>query len=261
MERYGERRAAVRIEVGCWRFSPASRTSSAWPHERDSGRIIDLATQTPLTQELLEYLREISLRDDECLRELRDETERYPMGAAMQVMAEEGQLLEFLVKLVSARNALEVGTFTGYSTLCIAKGLAQGGRLVTCDISKKWLSIAQPYWQRADVCDVIEPRIGDARVLLSQLLAEVGANFMDFIFIDADKAAYSTYYELGLSLLRPGGLMLVDNTLYFGRVLDAESGDADTLALRRFNELVRGDNRVDLSVLPMADGITMVRKR
>ena len=226
-----------------------------------SARIANLATQTPLTPELLAYLREISLRDDQSLRELREETSRYPMGAAMQVMAEEGQLLELLVKLVSARNALEVGTFTGYSTLCIAKGLVKGGRLITCDMSNKWLSIAQPYWQRAGVCDVIEPRIGDARLVLTDLLSEVGSNFMDFIFIDADKAAYSIYYELGLSLLRVGGLMVIDNTLYFGRIQDAASSDPDVLALRAFNQSVRNDERVDLSVLPMADGITMVRKR
>lgn len=220
-----------------------------------------MAKQTPLTKELLDYLCEISLRDEETLRELREETERYPMGTEMQVMAEEGQLLQFLVKLISARNALEIGTFTGYSALCIAKGLTKDGRLITCDINKKWPKIAEPFWKQAGLSGLIESRIGDAGLLLTELLSEVGANYMDFIFIDADKAAYPLYYELGLKLLREGGLMVVDNTLYFGRVLDVASGDPDTVAIRDLNELIRRDDRVDLTVLPMADGITMVRKR
>lgn len=223
--------------------------------------IIEMATQTPLTEQVLDYVREVSLRDDQYRRELREETERYPMGPAMQVMAEEGQLLEFLVRLISARNALEVGTFTGYSALCIAKGLAQNGRLITCDINKKWQKIAEPHWKRAGVSGFIEPRIGDARLILTDLLSEVGANFMDFIFIDADKAAYPIYYELGLKLLRYGGLMVVDNTLYFGRVADIAANDPDTVAIREVNELIRRDDRVDLAMLPMADGITLVSKK
>lgn len=217
--------------------------------------------QTPLTQEIIDYVRTISLRDDEQLRQLRDETERYPMGSAMQVMAEEGQLLEFLVKLVSARNALEIGTFTGYGALCIARGLEQNGRLITCDINKKWLTIAMPYWERAGVSEVIQSRTGDAQIIMNDLLSEYGPGYMDFIFIDADKTAYKSYYELGLELLRAGGLMVLDNTLYFGRVLDSGNGDPDTTAIRDLNELIRHDERVDLTVLPMADGITMVRKR
>jgi O-methyltransferase len=225
------------------------------------GGISKLATQTPITEKLMDYVREVSLRENELLRNLREETVRYPMGATMQVMAEEGQLLEFLARTVGARNALELGTFTGYSALCIAKGLTADGQLITCDSNKKWPEIGKPYWEEAGLGDVIESRIGDAEELLIALLSELGSNYMDLIFVDADKSAYKRYYELGLDLLRVGGIMLLDNTLYFGRVADSSINDRETVAIRDLNIAIHRDDRVDLVVIPMADGITMVRKK
>ncbi|HWG99060.1 MAG TPA: class I SAM-dependent methyltransferase [Pilimelia sp.] len=206
-------------------------------------------------------MRSVSLRDDEILRELRDLTATLPMGRAMQVMAEEGQLLGLLVGLVGARRVLEVGTFTGYSTLCMARMLPPDGRLVTCDVSRRWPGIGADYWARAGVADRIEVRIGDAAQTLGELLAHEGPDRFDLAFIDADKVGYPRYYELSLQLVRPGGLIVVDNTLLFGRVVDPSDQEPDTVAVRELNELLRDDDRVDISLLPMADGITLARKK
>jgi O-methyltransferase len=220
-----------------------------------------VADQTPLSQELLAYLRTSSLREDDILRELRIETANYPMGQAMQVMAEEGQFLALLVKLTNARTVLEIGTFTGYSTLSMARALPPDGRLITCDITRRWSVVGERYWQRAGVADRIEVRIADAAQTLAGLLDEQGPGFVDFAFIDADKANYGVYYEKTLQLMRPGGLIAIDNTFYFGRVVDSEDNSPDTAEIRRLNSSILHDDRVDLSMLPMADGITLVRKR
>jgi len=220
-----------------------------------------MAEQTTLSPDLLDYLRENSLREDPILRELREETVKYPMGRAQQVMAEEGQLLNFLVTLMGARTAVEVGTFTGYSSLCIARALPASGSLVTCDVTKRWSAIGRPYWERAGVADRIEVRIGEATATLPELTSAWGAATVDFGFIDADKANYSRYYELLYTLVRPGGLIAFDNTLFGGRVADLHADDPDTVAIRDLNALLYADERVDLTVLPMADGITLVRKR
>jgi O-methyltransferase len=220
-----------------------------------------MAGQTPLSNELLAYHRDVSLREDDILRDLRDETDKYPMGQVMRVMPEEGQLLGLLVALTGASSVLEVGTFTGYSTLCMARSLPPGGRLLTCDITNKWPQIGVPYWEAAGVADLIEVKIGDARETLADLLNELGPESIDFGFIDADKANYPTYYESTLKLLRPAGLMVLDNTLFFGRVIDSTAQDPDTVAIRELNILLRDDDRVDQSMLSMADGITLVRKR
>lgn len=220
-----------------------------------------MAEQTTLSSELLNYLRESSLREDLILRELREETVKYPMGSAQQVMAEEGQLLTFLVTLTGARTAVEVGTFTGYSSLCIARALPAAGRLVTCDVTKRWSEIGRPYWERAGVAERIEVRIGEAATTLPELVTKWGAGSVDFGFIDADKANYPRYYELLYTLVRPGGLIAIDNTLFGGRVADPHADDPDTVAIRELNALLLADERVDLTVLPMADGITLVRKR
>ncbi|HZB50295.1 MAG TPA: class I SAM-dependent methyltransferase [Mycobacteriales bacterium] len=219
-----------------------------------------MAGQTALTEPLLRYVREVSLREDAVLRELRAETADYPMGAAMQVMAEEGQLLGLLVRLLGARRVLEVGTFTGYSTLCLARALPPGGRVVTCDVTDRWPAIGRPYWERAGVADRIEVRIGDARDTLAGLLAGGGAGTVDLVFIDADKAGYRDYYEASLRLARPGGLLVLDNTVLFGRVIDPAATDPDTVAVRELNAFLHGDERVDLALLTMADGITLARK-
>lgn len=220
-----------------------------------------MADQIDASPELLSYVRQVSLRDDDILRELREETAQLPMGRAMQVMAEEGQLLALLVRLTCARRVLEVGTFTGYSTLCMARALPVGGRLVTCDITGKWPDIGVGYWERAGVADRIDVRIGDADATLAALIAEGGADSTDLVFIDADKVSYRKYYESALVLLRPGGLIILDNTLFFGRVIDPAARDPDTTAIRDLNAFIRDDARVDISMLVMADGITLTRKK
>ncbi|MGX1885873.1 O-methyltransferase [Streptomyces sp. NPDC055287] len=220
-----------------------------------------MANQVVSSTELLSYVRDVSLRDDEILRALRELTVQLPMGQAMQVMAEEGQFLGFLVGLTGAQKVLEIGTFTGYSTLCMARALPPGGQLITCDISDKWPSIAREYWTKAGVDDRIDVRIGKATETLAELMAEGAANTFDFVFVDADKANYRNYYDAALELVRPGGLIVVDNTLFFGRVIDPAAQDPDSVAIRELNLFLRDDDRVEISLLPMADGITLVRKK
>ncbi|GAA0988602.1 O-methyltransferase [Acrocarpospora macrocephala] len=220
-----------------------------------------MAGQLHITSVLSDYARTVSLREDEILRSLREATAALPMGRAMQVMAEEGQLLALLVRLTSARTVLEVGTFTGYSTLCLARAVAPGGRVITCDITDRWHSVGVPYWRRAGVFDRIDSRIGDASDTLATLLYEEGPGSVDFVFIDADKPGYPKYYEAALALVRENGLIVVDNTLYLGKVADPAAQDADTEAIRAFNAMLLEDLRVDVSLLPMADGITLVRKK
>ena len=220
-----------------------------------------MANQVECTTEMLGYVRDVSLRDDEVLRELRELTAQLPGGVSMQVMAEEGQLLALLAGLVNARTVVEVGTFTGYSTLCLARAVPVDGLVVTCDITDRWPAAGQEYWKRAGVADRIDLRIGAAAGTLAELATSLGHDSVDFAFIDADKAGYLTYYEALLPLVRPGGLIVVDNTLFFGRVVDPAAQDRDTLAVRALNERLRDDDRVDISLLPMADGITLARKR
>ncbi|WP_405773478.1 O-methyltransferase [Streptomyces sp. NBC_01538] len=220
-----------------------------------------MAEQIGMTPRLLEYVRDTSLREDDMLRELREMTATLPGGTAMQVSAEEGQLLALLVRLTGAASVVEIGTFTGYSTLCMARALPLGGRLVTCDITDRWPSIGAEYWKRAGVDSVIDLRVGDAAETLEGLLADEGPGTFDLVFVDADKANYPRYYELSLELLRPGGLVVVDNTLFFGRVADPQFTDADTEGVRELNARLREDERVELSMLTMADGITLARRK
>lgn len=220
-----------------------------------------MAHQSASDETLLTYVRNVSLREDAVLRELRAETARFPGGASLQVMAEEGQLLQLLVGLVGARRVLEIGTYTGYSTLCMARALPADGTLVTCDITDRWPAVGAEYWKRAGVAERIELRVGDAVETLDALRAERGAECFDLVFVDADKVNYPTYYERALALTRPGGLVVIDNTLFFGRVADPDADDPDTRAIRETNEALHRDERVDLSLLVMADGITLARKR
>lgn len=220
-----------------------------------------MGDQVHVTDELLDYVRRVSLRDDEILSDLRAETAALPAGRAMQVMPEEAQLLALLVRLIKADRVLEIGTFTGYSTLCMARALPINGRLVTCDISEKWPAIAGPYWERAGVADRIEVRVGDASETLAELLAEQGPDCFDFVFIDADKVHYWQYYEDAITLVKPGGLVAIDNTLFLGRVIDPTAQDPDTTAIRELNSLLHDDDRVEICLLVMADGITLVHKK
>ncbi|MEU0991368.1 class I SAM-dependent methyltransferase [Streptomyces sp. NPDC005953] len=220
-----------------------------------------MAHQTATTPDLLSYVREVSLREDDLLRELRETTADLPAGTAMQVMAEEGQLLALLVGLTDARAVLEIGTFTGYSTLCMARALPADGLLVSCDIDDRWPAVGVDFWKRAGVDSRIDLRIGDATETLDTLLAERGPGSFDLVFIDADKANYVHYYEASLALVRTGGLIVVDNTLFFGRVADPTAVDPDTAGVKALNRVLHQDSRVELSLLVMADGITLARKR
>ncbi|MFJ8807741.1 O-methyltransferase [Streptomyces sp. NPDC102490] len=219
-----------------------------------------MAGQVELDERVLDYVRSVSLRDDEILRDLVAETAFMPALNAMVTMPEEGQLLALLVGLTGAERVLEVGTFTGYSTLCMARALPPGGQIVTCDISERWTRIARRYWERAGVSDRIELRLGDGAETMRDLLADRGPETFDLVFVDADKTGYARYYEQALAHLRPGGLVVLDNTLYFGRVADPEAHDADTEAIRELNAALHVDDRVELSMLVMADGITLARK-
>lgn len=213
-----------------------------------------------LTPALYEYLLKVSLRDDPLLQRLRDETGRMAQ-ANMQIAPEQGQFMALLVKLIGARRCIEVGTFTGYSALCVARALPADGSLLACDVSEEWTSVARRYWREAGVAARIDLRIAPAADTLRALVDDGGAGRYDFAFIDADKVAYADYYELCLQLLRAGGLIAVDNTLWGGAVADPAKDDADTRALRAFNLALRDDARVDVSLVPVGDGLTLARKR
>lgn len=225
-----------------------------------------MSSQINITDEITDYLLSVSLREDPVLRELREETVALGGSARMQISPHQGQFMRLLAGLMGVRRGIEVGTFTGYSALCTAQALPEDGRLVCCDISDEWTGIAQRYWERAGVAQKIELRLGPAGDTLDALLKEDGAGAYDWLFLDADKTGYDGYYEQGLTLLRPGGLILVDNVLWNGAVLrpadqlDANK-DADTLALQAFNEKLHGDDRVEIALLPLGDGLTLARKR
>ncbi|MDM9384043.1 class I SAM-dependent methyltransferase [Chlorogloeopsis sp. ULAP01] len=213
-----------------------------------------------LPNHLYEYLLSVSLREPELLLQLREETARHPR-ANMQVAPEQGQFLAFLVKLIGAKKTLELGVFTGYSSLSVALALPPDGKILACDISEEFTAIARRYWQKAGVADKIDLRLAPATETLEKLLAESGAETFDFAFIDADKENYYRYYELVLQLIRPGGLIAIDNVLWSGRVTQADIQDSATNAIREFNSKLRQDERIDLSLISVADGLTLARKR
>ena len=213
-----------------------------------------------LTEALYGYLLDVSLREPEVMRRLRAETARHPK-AQMQIAPEQGQFMALLARLLGARRALEVGTFTGYSALAVARALPDDGTLVACDVSEDYTAVAHRYWQEAGVAHKIDLRIAPALETLDALLAEGQAATFDFAFIDADKTGYDAYYERTLRLLRPGGLAVLDNMLQAGRVVDAHTDHAGVQAIRALNEKLRTDDRIDLSLLPVADGLTLARKR
>jgi caffeoyl-CoA O-methyltransferase len=213
----------------------------------------------PVTAELIDYaVAHGSWPVDQVLADLHDETAALGRVAGMQVGPDEGQLLTLLTRVVGARRAVEVGTFTGYSSLCIARGLAPGGTLLCCDISEEWTALARRAWERAGLADRIELRIAPAAETLRALPA---GEPIDLVFIDADKPGYTTYWEELVPRVRPGGLLLADNVLWSGEIADPGRTDADTEALRAFNDRVAADDRVEAAILPAFDGLTIARKR
>lgn len=213
-----------------------------------------------LDERLHRYLLGASLREPPLLRRLREETARDPL-ARMQIAPEQGQFMALLVRLMGARRAIEVGVFTGYSSLCIAQALPPDGWLLACDIDEERTAVARRYWREAGVDGRVELRLAPAIETLDGLLEQGAAGSFDFMFIDADKTGYDGYYERGLRLLRPGGLLVVDNVLWSGRVADPADDDEDTRALRAFNAKLHREERIWLSLLPLADGLTLALKR
>jgi predicted O-methyltransferase YrrM len=206
------------------------------------------------------YLLQNSLREAPVLAALREETARHPRGG-MQISPEMGQLMQLLVRLSGARRALEVGVFTGYSSLAVALAMPADGTILACDVSEEYTRVARRYWQSAGVAARIELVIAPAMDTLDERLQLGEADSYDFAFIDADKGNYVGYYERVLRLLRPGGLLAVDNTLWSGAVADEADQSDDTVALRNFNRHLLGDQRVDLSLVPIGDGLTLARRR
>lgn len=217
----------------------------------------DLRTLS-VTPELLDYVVEHgSWPHDEVLDALQAETRALGAVASMQIGPDEGQLLTFLTRLVGAGRAVEVGTFTGYSSLCIARGLAPSGTLLCCDVSEEWTAVARRAWQRAGLAERIELRVAPAVETLRSLPA---TEHIDLAFIDADKGGYPAYWAELVPRVRPGGVILADNVLWSGRIVDA-TADVDTRALQAFNDEVAADDRVDVAILPAYDGLTLARKR
>jgi caffeoyl-CoA O-methyltransferase len=215
-----------------------------------------------ITPDLHAYLVSVSLREPASLRRLREETAVHPR-ARMQVAPEQGQLLQLLAKLVGARRTIEVGVFTGYSALAVALALPEDGRIVACDVSAEYTAVARRHWREAGVEHKIDLRLAPAAETLRALVEDGGAGTYDLAFVDADKSGYPGYVELCAQLLRPNGLLAIDNTLWSGRVARpaAPGDDEDTRVLRALNEALHRDERFDLSLLPVADGLTLCRKR
>ena len=212
-----------------------------------------------LSDALHEYLVEHSVREPDILRRLRAETAKDSMSM-MQISPEQGQFMQLLVRLMGARQCLEIGVFTGYSSLAVALALPSDGRITACDVSEQWTAIARKYWKEAGVAQKIQLHIAPALATLDKLIASGQVGHFDFVFIDADKENYLNYYERSLVLARTGGLIAIDNTLWGGQVVDPASQSEDTQAIRRLNEKLRQDARVQISLLPIGDGLTLALK-
>ena len=219
-----------------------------------------MARNIQLTDTLYQYILDHSVREPAVLRELHEETA--PMKhAGMQIGADQGQFMGLLAKLIGAKRCIEIGVFTGYSSISVALALPPDGKIIACDVSEEWTSVARKYWEKAGVASKIELRLGPAVETLDALLAKGEAGKFDFVFIDADKGNYLNYYERCLKLVRTGGLMLFDNTLWSGEVANPENQKEDTVALRALNDALHRDDRIDVSLLPIGDGVTLARKR
>ena len=219
-----------------------------------------MANRSFLPESVDDYLRTVVAKESPVLQRLRAETARLPQGG-MQIGADQGVLLAFLARLVGARKAIEIGTFTGYSALCVASALPADGRLVCCDVNEEWTAIARRYWAEAGLLDRIDLRLQPAQKTLAELIDDGGADTYDFAFIDADKTGYDAYYEACLKLLRRGGMIAIDNVLWGGAVADPSNTTADTKALRALNVKIRDDPRVDACLLSVGDGVMLARKR
>jgi predicted O-methyltransferase YrrM len=213
-----------------------------------------------ISDELAAYVVEVGTREPEVLARLRDETARIPEHG-MQIAPEEGAFLAMLVELTGARHCIEIGTFTGYSSLAVALALPDDGSILCCDVSEDWTSLARKYWDEAGVAGKIDLRIGPAAETLGAVIAGGSDATYDFAFVDADKSSYDGYYEQLLTLVRPGGLIAFDNTLWSGRVLDESATDKDTVAIQALNRKLASDERISLCLLPIADGVTLARRR
>lgn len=213
-----------------------------------------------LDENLYSYLLKHSVHESAIQSELRELTAKHEW-ARMQISPDQAQFMSLLVELTGAKQAIEVGTFTGYSALTIADALGKDGQLICCDTNKEWTDVGIPFWKRAGVFPRIDLRIAPALETLEQLINENKNEYFDLIFIDADKSNYINYYERCLVLLRQGGLILIDNTLWGGAVADDADQDEDTIAIRELNDLLYADQRVNISLVPIGDGLTLVRKR
>jgi predicted O-methyltransferase YrrM len=213
-----------------------------------------------LTDTLYQYILDHSVREPAVLRELHAETAPMQHGG-MQIGADQGQFMALLAKLVGAKRCIEIGVFTGYSSIAVALALPPDGKIIACDVSEEWTAIARRYWKKAGVDSKIELRLGPAVETLDAMLAKGEAGQHDYVFIDADKGNYLNYYERCLKLVRAGGLMLFDNTLWSGEVAKPENQKADTVALRSLNDALHHDERIDVALLPVGDGVTLARKR
>ena len=212
-----------------------------------------------VSDNLYAYLLDNSLCEPEILRRLREENASHPK-AEFQIAPEQGQFMRLLVQVLGVRRAIEVGVFTGYSALSVALAMPPGGRLVACDVSEEFTNIAKRYWEEAGVAQKIDLRLGPALETLDSLIRAGQAGSYDFVFIDADKVNYLAYYERALSLVRSGGLVAIDNTLWYGYVADDANNDSDTISIRALNRRILEDNRVLASLLPLADGLTLALK-
>ncbi|HEU4485433.1 MAG TPA: class I SAM-dependent methyltransferase [Povalibacter sp.] len=219
-----------------------------------------MSRQVALTDHLQQYILANSVREPTVLAQLRAETAQLAQ-ASMQIGAEQGQFMALLAKLIGARRCLEIGVFTGYSSLVVALALPNDGKIVACDVSEEWTAIARRYWTLAGVDHKIDLRLRRATRTLDELIERGESGSYDYAFIDADKTNYDAYYERVLTLLRPGGLVLLDNVLWSGRVADPAVTDADTVALRELNAKVHRDERVDVSLVGIGDGLLLARKR
>lgn len=219
------------------------------------------STENFVPQKIVDYINAHAAPEHPALAELRAETMKLGGVSVMQIAREQGPFMALLIEIVGAKNYLEVGTFTGYSALAATLAMGPQGRSVCCDVSEEWTAIARRYWQKAGVAAQIDLRLGDGRKTLAQLIEQGRAETFDLMFIDADKTGYQTYFDLGLQLLRTGGLVLVDNVLWSGRVADPSNQEESTRAIRAFNDSCAKDPRVTQMILPIGDGVTVARKR